>query len=83
MQRDEYRGYLQRAETARSVKELRRIADDVKQAHPDDDDAELIDQTCFTFATALIERMAERRHTSLSGVTIAHTTLDFPQLRAL
>jgi hypothetical protein len=60
MRDDEYREYLRRANSATSVRELRALADHVNAAHPDDVDAELIDATCFAYATAIIERLPER-----------------------
>jgi hypothetical protein len=82
MELTDYRAYLRRAEDARTVTELRRIADDAKAAYPDDPDAELIDQTCFTYAAALIERQAERNAARASASTFAIDLTDqFPRLR--
>lgn len=61
MTRSEYRSYLQRATEARTVRELRAIADAVREAHPGDPEAELIDDTCFQYAAALIERQPQLR----------------------
>jgi hypothetical protein len=75
MLHEEYRAFLRRAERARSVKELRIIATEAMHAFPGDADAELLDQTCFTFATALIERQAERRparYLTTDGSTARH-----------
>jgi hypothetical protein len=58
---EEYDALLAQANAARSVHELRRIADHARATFPGDPDAEQIDATCFTYATALIEHAATRR----------------------
>lgn len=61
MHDQDYRTLLQRAEQARTIPELRQIVADAKQAYPSDPLVELLDQTCFMYATGLIERAADDR----------------------
>ena len=54
MELAEYREYLQRVESAESVRELHVIATEAQLAHPRDADAAAVERACFDRAELLI-----------------------------